>query len=101
MASTDSASAAGVPAPVFDAAAKKLERRKRFEAVFPLIKQELLEYLDECKMPSDARAWFDRVSHRVCEACIAQPLLTADPACLVPLRDNNALLESRIQHAWR
>lgn len=61
MASQTSANGSAVPAPVLDAAAKKVERRKRFEAVFPLIKQELLEYLDECKMPSDARAWFDRV----------------------------------------
>ncbi|KAK9894866.1 terpenoid synthase [Cystobasidium minutum MCA 4210] len=60
MASQTSANGSAVPAPVPDAAAKKVERRKRFEAVFPLIKQELLEYLDECKMPSDARAWFDR-----------------------------------------
>lgn len=45
-----------------NAAAKKVERRKRFEAVFPLIKQELLEYLDQCKMPADAREWYDKVS---------------------------------------
>lgn len=65
MTTQESANAGGVPAAMLDAAAKKLERRKRFEAVFPLIKQELLEYLDECKMPSDAREWFDRVSHYV------------------------------------
>lgn len=61
MASQTPMDTSNAPAPVVDAAAKKLERRKRFEAVFPLIKQELLEYLDECKMPSEARAWFDRV----------------------------------------
>lgn len=61
MASQTTINGSNVSAPVLDAAQKKLERRKRFEAVFPLIKQELLEYLDECKMPSDARDWFDRV----------------------------------------
>ena len=52
---------ANAPASVVDAAAKKAARRKRFEDVFPLLKQELLEYLDQCKMPQDARDWYDRV----------------------------------------
>jgi hypothetical protein len=62
MASQATKDAANAPDAVVDASAKKLQRRKRFEAVFPLIKQELLDYLDGCKMPRDGRDWFDRVS---------------------------------------
>ena len=52
---------ANAPSSLVDAAAAKAARRKRFEDVFPLLKQELLAYLDECKMPQDARDWYDRV----------------------------------------
>ena len=54
-------SVANAPTSLVDAAAKKAARRKRFEDVFPLLKQEVLAHLDECKMPQDARDWFDRV----------------------------------------
>lgn len=100
MASQDSSSVAGVPAPVLDAAAKKLERRKRFEAVFPLIKQELLDYLDECKMPSDARAWFDRVSYLTRGTCWCggQTKLTTDPVDLLLV---GATMHCRISNTTR
>lgn len=52
---------ANAPASMVDAAAKKAARRKRFEDVFPLLKGELLEYLDQNGMPQDARDWYDRV----------------------------------------
>jgi len=58
--STEQLSVANAPTALVDAAGKKAQRRKRFEDVFPLLKQELLEYLDECKMPQDARDWYDR-----------------------------------------
>jgi len=53
-------SVANAPTSLVDAAAKKAARRKRFEDVFPLLKQEVLAHLDECRMPQDARDWFDR-----------------------------------------
>lgn len=61
MASQQPLSVANAPPALVDAAAAKAARRKRFEDVFPLLKQELLAYLDECKMPKDARDWYDRV----------------------------------------
>jgi farnesyl diphosphate synthase len=61
MASQAPLNVANAPASLVDAAAAKAARRKRFEDVFPLLKQELLAYLDECKMPQDARDWYDRV----------------------------------------
>ena len=58
-------SVANAPNSMLDAAANKAARRKRFENVFPLLKAELLEWLDSNKMPQDARDWFDRVRRSV------------------------------------
>ena len=58
-------SVANAPNSMLDAAANKAARRKRFEDVFPLLKAELLEWLDSNKMPQDARDWFDRVRRSV------------------------------------
>lgn len=35
--------------------------RERFLAVFPVIRADLLQYMDEEKMPSEAKAWFAKV----------------------------------------
>lgn len=59
---SESLSVANAPDALVNAAAKKAAKRKRFEDVFPLLKDELLQYLDSCKMPQDARDWYDRVS---------------------------------------
>lgn len=52
---------ANAPNSLVQAAASKAQRRKRFEDVFPLLKQELLEYLDQEQMPQEAKEWYDRV----------------------------------------
>ncbi|KZT43375.1 farnesyl pyrophosphate synthetase [Sistotremastrum suecicum HHB10207 ss-3] len=39
---------------------KAASRKKRFQDVFPVIRDELVAYFDECKMPEDAKAWFKR-----------------------------------------
>jgi hypothetical protein len=46
---------------LLDKSARKLERRKRFEAVWPLIRDELVDYLEQEKMPGEAVEWFKRV----------------------------------------
>lgn len=39
--------------------------RSRFLSVFPLIREELLAYMDLEKMPQDARDWFRKVSSTI------------------------------------
>ena len=41
----------------------KLARRKNFEAVWPSIRDELLEYLSQNNMPKEALEWYKRVRH--------------------------------------
>lgn len=41
-------------------AATKLAARKRFEAVFPLLVEELIEYLASEGMPREAQEWYRR-----------------------------------------
>ena len=36
--------------------------RQKFLQVFPVIQQELLEYLDQQGMPADAQQWYRNVS---------------------------------------
>lgn len=36
--------------------------RERFLAVWPAIKDELVDYLKAEKMPAEAQAWYDKVS---------------------------------------
>ena len=42
---------------------RKEDRRKRFEAVFPVIAEELLGYIRGEGMPVDAVEWFEKVGH--------------------------------------
>ena len=56
---------ANAPRSLVEAAGKKAARRKRFEEVFPLLKQELLQYLDENRMPQEARDWYEKVMHEL------------------------------------
>ncbi|KAE8224005.1 hypothetical protein CF326_g8107 [Tilletia indica] len=58
---SDSAAAAAPLDPKLVAAAQaKVASRKRFEAVFPMIVEELSSYLTENNMPGDAIEWFRR-----------------------------------------
>lgn len=72
---SDQLNVANAPASMVDAAAKKAARRKRFEDVFPLLKSELLEYLDQNGMPQDARDWYDRVGFRPSVSGVAVQML--------------------------
>ena len=72
---SDQLNVANAPASMVDAAAKKAARRKRFEDVFPLLKSELLEYLDQNGMPQDARDWYDRVGIRLSSSDVATQML--------------------------
>ena len=47
-----------------DAVASKLEKRQKFEAAWPLIRDELLAYLESEGMPGDAIAWYRAVRPR-------------------------------------
>ena len=40
----------------------KLETRKRFEAVFPILVEELTSYLSSINLPQSAIEWFKKVS---------------------------------------
>lgn len=42
----------------------KGDRRKRFEAVFPVIAEELLGYIRGEGMPVDAVDWYEKVRHK-------------------------------------
>ena len=44
----------------------KAQKRAKFEAVFPILREELLAYLKQEGMPSDAITWFQRVSPICC-----------------------------------
>ena len=46
---------------VQDIAAAKIERRKRFEAIWPPVRDELVAYLEAQGMPGEARDWFKKV----------------------------------------
>ena len=86
---------ANAPSSLVDSAGKKAKRRKRFEEVFPLLKQELLEYLDECRMPQEARDWYDNVgSSKLVSKFHAN---VSYPAC----KTCSCTKESRIQYARR
>ena len=39
----------------------KAQKRQKFEAVFPVLRDELLAYLKQEGMPTDAVDWFQRV----------------------------------------
>lgn len=41
-------------------ASQKIAARKRFEAVFPLLVEELIEYLKSEGMPAEAQEWYRR-----------------------------------------
>lgn len=41
---------------------KKLEARKRFEAVFPLLVDELISHLRSIALPENAIEWFENVA---------------------------------------
>lgn len=40
--------------------AQGVERRKNFTAVWPAIRNEVLSYLEDLKMPADAIDWYRR-----------------------------------------
>lgn len=44
------------------AAQAKFEARKRFEAVFPLLVNELLDHLQEINLPGNAIEWYKEVA---------------------------------------
>lgn len=48
------------PAVLAANASQKLATRKRFEAVWPLLVEELIEYLKSEDMPSEAQEWYRR-----------------------------------------
>ena len=39
----------------------KAQKRAKFEAVYPVLREELLAYLKQEGMPADAVSWFQRV----------------------------------------
>ena len=39
----------------------KAQKRQKFEAVFPVLREELLGYLKQEGMPTDAVEWYQRV----------------------------------------
>jgi farnesyl diphosphate synthase len=41
---------------------KTTAKKRRFQDVFPLLKEELVQTFKESKMPKDATEWFARVS---------------------------------------
>ena len=42
----------------------KAQKRAKFDAVFPVLREELLAYLKQEGMPADAIEWYQRVSPR-------------------------------------
>jgi farnesyl diphosphate synthase len=61
MATSNSPLAPSTETALLDKSAQKLARRKRFEAVWPLIRDEVVAYLEQEKLPGEAVDWFKRV----------------------------------------
>jgi hypothetical protein len=55
------------------AAEGKLKARQHFESIFPLLVEEIVEYLDKLHLPEIAVEWFKEVNSSNCprQACFA------------------------------
>src|ERR1700761_7591737 len=57
---------------------KSASKKKRFQDVFPLLRDELLAYFESCNMPKEASEWFKQVgsitSGRCVLCCFADPM---------------------------
>jgi len=62
------------------AAQAKIEARKRFEAVFPLLVEELISHLQKIHLPENAIEWYKEVSQ----------------SCYIGL-----IVEYELQYPWR
>lgn len=78
------------------AAEGNLKARKHFESIFPLLVEEIVEYLDKLHLPEIAVEWFKEVNTSNCprQACFAYDDVLGRNRGLTPL-------ELELQYPWR